>query len=393
MIGISRLYCATVDPSEALRYGRGAKTPPHLLQFAADKRPVVVWNVTRRCNLSCRHCYSNSDCGSYEELSTAQAEEMISDLARYGSPVLLFSGGEPLLRPDLFHLIRYAKKAGMRAALSTNGTLITAQVASELKKCELSYVGVSLDGIESTNDSFRGVNGAFDAALNGIRNCRDAGVKVGLRFTLNKHNYTDVPSIFDLLEKENIPRVCFYHLVYSGRASSLSGDDLSHEQTRNIVNLIIDKTADFHFRNISKEVLTVDNHADGVYLYLRLRRENSPLAEPALKLLQLNGGNNSGVAIGCISWDGSVYADQFWRTRPLGNIRQRPFSSIWSDSAHPLLSPLRDRKLFLKGRCGSCVWKDICNGNFRARAEAVYNDIWAQDPACFLTDEEISVRV
>ena len=395
MIGISKLYCGTVEPSDALRYGREAsKLPSHLLQFSKDKKPVVVWNITRRCNLRCVHCYAHATGeGTPDELTTQEGKTLIDDLAKFGVPVLLFSGGEPLVRKDLPELANYAVEKGMRAVISTNGTLITAQTAKVLKDIGLSYVGISLDGMEAVNDKFRAVKGAFQSALEGIRNCKAAGIKVGLRFTINKHNADEIPAIFDLIEKEDVPRICFYHLVYAGRGSQLIEEDLTHEETRKVVDLIIERTKDLHDRGKPKEVLTVDNHADGPYLYLRMLKENPDRAKEVLELLQMNEGNNSGRGIGCISWDGSVHADQFWRHHSFGNIRQRPFSEIWEDPNDPLLSKLKNKKLYVKGRCASCRWLNICGGNFRVRAEAVYNDVWEHDPACFLTDEEISETI
>jgi len=392
MIGISKLYCGTVEPSDALRYGRKSSSlPSHLLQFSIDKRPVVVWNVTRRCNLKCVHCYAHAKDRSFDnELTTQEGKSLIDDLAAFGVPVLLFSGGEPMVRKDLPELAAYAVEKGMRAVISTNGTLITQEAARELKEIGLSYVGISLDGMEEINDRFRGVKGAFNDALAGIKNCQAAGIKVGLRFTINRFNVNEVPHIFDLLERMNIPRVCFYHLVYAGRGSKLVKEDLSHGETREIVDMIMDRTRELHDKGLSKEVLTVDNHADGPYLYMRLKKENPKRATEVLELLKMNEGNNSGRGIGCISWDGEVHADQFWRHHSFGNIRKRPFSEIWTDTSNPLMKQLKVKKKYMKGRCATCRWLDICGGNFRVRAEAVFGDVWAPDPACYLTDEEIS---
>jgi 12,18-didecarboxysiroheme deacetylase len=392
MIGISKLYCGTVEPSDALRYGRmSSKLPSHLLQFSSDKRPVVVWNVTQRCNLKCVHCYAHAKNIAFNnELSSNEGKILIDDLAEFGVPVMLFSGGEPLVREDLPELAAYAVKKGMRAVISTNGTLITPQIAQTLKDIGLSYVGISLDGMEETNDRFRGVKGAFRLALKGIENCKKAGIKVGLRFTINKSNAGQIPEIFKLLEEMDIPRVCFYHLVYSGRGSELVKEDLSHEESRKAVDLIMDLTKKLHDKNNSKEVLTVDNHADGPYLYLRLLKENPERARKVLELLEMNQGNSSGIGIGCISWDGEVYADQFWRHYSFGNVRNRPFSKIWADTSDPLMKKLKEKKRYAKGRCATCRWLDICAGNFRVRSEAVTGDVWAPDPACYLTDEEIT---
>jgi 12,18-didecarboxysiroheme deacetylase len=395
MIGISKLYCGTVEPSDALRYGRhSGNLPSHLLQFSKDKRPVVVWNITRACNLKCVHCYAHATDGSTsDELSTEEGRRLIDDLAAFGAPVLLFSGGEPLVRKDMPQLAAYAVEKGMRAVISTNGTLIDRSTAQTLKKIGLSYVGISLDGLEPVNDHFRGVSGAFKKALRGIENCQEAGIKVGLRFTINRRNVKEIPGIFDLLEDMEIPRVCFYHLVYAGRGSELVADDLTHDETRAAVDLIIDRTQELHAKGKPKEVLTVDNHADGPYLYLRMLRENPQRAAEVLELLEMNEGNNSGRGIGCVSWDGNVYADQFWRHHSFGNVRQRPFSQIWTQPEDPLLLQLKEKKKYVQGRCATCRWLDICGGNFRVRAEALTDNVWAPDPACYLTEEEIAQTI
>jgi 12,18-didecarboxysiroheme deacetylase len=392
MIGISKLYCGSVEPSDALRYGRDSKSlPSHLLQFSKDKKPVVVWNITRRCNLNCIHCYAQAKNEEFkDELTTEQGKELLDDLADFGVPVVLFSGGEPMMRKDLPILAEYAVSKGMRAVISTNGTLITEEKAKELKKIGLSYVGISLDGMKEVNDKFRGLEGAYDMAIKGIENCKKAGIKVGLRFTINKHNAKEIPKIFDLVEKMEIPRICFYHLVYAGRGSQMIEEDLSLEETRKAVDIIIDRTQKLYDMGRQPEVLTVDNHADGPYLYLRMKKENPERAKEVLELLQMNEGNNSGRGIGCVSWNGDVHADQFWRHKIFGNIKDKPFSKIWSEPEDELLLKLKDKKKYVTGRCATCTWLDICGGNFRVRAEAATGDVWAPDPACYLTDEEIS---
>ncbi len=397
MIGISKLYCGAVEPADVLRYNRESKRlPSELLQFSADKKPVVVWNCTRTCNLKCEHCYAQSDARRYDQLSTEQAKEMIDDLGRFGAPVLLFSGGEPCVRPDLPELIAYAKQAGMRVVISTNGTLITPELARQFAAVGLSYVGVSFDGDPATHDRFRGVDGAFDAALRGLRNAREAGIKIGLRFTINKHNWREINDIFDLMQREHINRACFYHLVYSGRGSEMIDEDLTHEETRQAVRLIMDRTKQWFDEGGHPEILTVDNHADGVFVYEELLKEDPERAAAVLELLQMNQGNSSGNGIACVSWDGEVYADQFSRDFSFGNVKDRPFSEIWTDKsgdteASARMAKFKDKKPWVKGRCHECKWLGICGGNFRARAEAYYGDLWAPDPACYLTDEEIGI--
>ncbi len=394
MIGISKLYCGQAEESDVLRYGRdSSKLPSHLLQFSKDKKPVIVWNMTKRCNLRCVHCYAQAvDVHGKDDISTEKAKEMIDDLAAYGCPVMLFSGGEPTVREDLVELASHAKAKGMRAVISTNGTLITKQKARELKGVGLSYVGISMDGMEEVHDRFRAVKGAFRKALEGLANCQEEGLKVGLRFTINKRNVDQIPGIFQLLKDHNVPRACFYHLVYSGRGSSLIEEDLNHAEARACVDLIIDETRKCFDEGKPKEILTVDNHADGPYLWMRLKREDPKRAEEVFRLLQYNEGNNSGRGIGCISWDGKVHADQFWREHVFGNVLERPFSQIWDDPAIELLHKMKDKKRYVGGRCAKCQFLNICGGNFRARAEAYYGDEWAQDPACYLTDEEIGLK-
>ncbi len=378
MLNITKLWCGTPGSMDQLRYS--AQT---------HKKPVVVWNSTQRCNLRCIHCYSNSENRNYpNELSTEEAKTFIDDLAEFRVPVLLFSGGEPMLREDLFELAGYAVKRGIRAVLSTNGTQITPKGAEQLKASGVSYVGVSVDGAEETNNKFRATPGAFQAALDGIRNCKQAGVKPGLRFTVTKYNLADVPKIFDLIESEGIPRVCFYHLAYAGRGTKIATDDLTHQQTRDFLDYVLSKAEKLHK---TTEILTVDNHTDSAYLYLKLRQKNPQQAPKVLELLRQNGGNSTGEGIGCVDAQGYVHPDQFWRHHTLGNIRERKFSEIWT-SPDPLLEGLKKRRSELKGKCSACQFLDICNGNLRVRAEAIYDDVWAPDPACYLTEQETNAE-
>lgn len=324
-------------------------------------------------------------------MDTETAKAFISQLVDYGVTVLLFSGGEPLLREDLFELVSFARKQGRRIALSTNGTVITQAVAEKLGDAGFAEVGISLDGIGVNNDRFRGKEGAYQAALRGIRNCVARGIRVSLRLTITRFNYQEIPAIFRLIEAEHIDRVCFYHLAYSGRGNSLQGEDISHAQTRSVVDEICQHTLDLHQRGLSKEVLTVSNHTDGVYLYLKLKEQDPERASKVLELLRMNGGNNSGIKIGAVDDLGNVHPDQFWWHYSLGNVQQRKFSDIWTDTSEPLLQGLKNRQPLLKGRCARCQYLDLCNGNLRVRAEAVYGDVWAEDPACYLSDEEIGL--
>ncbi len=395
MIGISKLYCGTVEPSDALRYGRHSSSlPSHLLQFSKDKRPVVVWNVTRKCNLKCVHCYAHAtETSVANELSTQEGKALIDDLAAFGAPVMLFSGGEPLVRKDLPELAAYAVERGMRAVISTNGTLITAGLAKTLKYIGLSYVGISLDGMREINDRFRGVPGAYDKALDGIRNCQEAGIKVGLRFTINRFNVGDIPAIFDLLETMDIPRVCFYHLVYAGRGSKMVEEDLSlrgHPPGRG---------PDHRPHPGPSRQGPEQGGADRG----QPRRRPLPLPAPAPGGPPARPGGP-----GTAADERGQQLGPRHRLRQLGRrgvcrpvlappqLRQCPAAPLFRDldrPAGPLAVAAQREKKSRQGALRRLPWLDVCGGNFRVRAEAVTGDVWAPDPACYLSDEEIAQTI
>ncbi len=391
MISVTKLLFATEYFGDSLRYTDNAHKARNGVREGMG--PVVVWNSTRTCNLKCRHCYMSSDAKKYQnELTTAEAKQFIDDLADFNVPVLLFSGGEPLIRPDFFELADYAAKKGVRPTLSTNGTLITPEVARKIKDIGVGYVGISLDGLREVNDKFRGKAGAFEAAMNGIKNCVAVDQRVGLRFTINHHNIQELENIFDFIEEENINRVCFYHLVYSGRGNQMMDEDVTAEESRRAMDIIIRRTRDFEERGLKKEILTVDNHCDGVYMYLKALQEGKDeLAQQIKKYIAMNGGNRSGIAFAEVDPLGYVHPDQFTQHHTFGNVRERKFGDIWQDTTNPIMAGLKDRKPLLKGRCSKCKFLDNCNGNFRTRAEARTGDFWESDPSCYLTDEEIGI--
>lgn len=390
MISVTKLLFRENYEGDRLRYVLGARAMKH--GAAPGLGPVVVWNSTRTCNLNCRHCYMEADNAHHQgELTTDEAKKFIDDLAAYRVPALLFSGGEPLMRPDFFALAEYARSKGVRPTLSTNGTLINRETAQRIKDMGVTYVGISLDGLAEVNDRFRGKVGAYELAMAGIRNCVAVGQRVGLRFTINSHNLAQLDNIFDFIEREEIDRVCFYHLVYSGRGAKMAAEDVSPAESRRAMDTIIARSRDFARRGLKKEILTVDNHCDGVYLYLKALAEgDEALAQQIKNFLTANGGNRSGIAFGEVDPEGFVHPDQFTRHVTFGNVKERPFGEIWEDTAaNEILAGLKDRKPLLTGRCRDCKFLSACNGNFRARAEAVHGSFWASDPACYLTDEEI----
>ncbi|MDE2485281.1 MAG: radical SAM protein [candidate division NC10 bacterium] len=387
MLRITELLCGPVHGSQTpLQRKDGSFLPP------SAERPVVIWNLTRRCNLHCLHCYSQSQDRVYaDELTTDEGKRLIADLADYKIPMLILSGGDPLFREDLYALAEHARDLGLRCALSTNGTLIDAAVAKRLRLTGMTYVGVSLDGVGPVHDRFRGMDGSFALALQGLRHCRDAGMKVGVRTALCRRILPDLPAICDLAEQENLDRLYFAHLVYAGRGVGLIHDDLLPEEKRGALDYLIQRSIDFHRRGFEIEVTTGNNDADGVYLYLKMRSSAPAQAQSVFRFLQRRRGNSSGTSLGCIDSLGHVYADPFWRHYSFGNVRERAFAAIWEDATDPIMRVLKDRRHALKGRCARCPYLELCGGNSRVRAEATTGDLWASDPGCYLSDEELGI--
>jgi MoaA/NifB/PqqE/SkfB family radical SAM enzyme len=295
------------------------------LHFIEDKTlknvgPVVAWNITKRCNFKCKHCYSSATANTdKEELTLPQIKGIVDQMKQLKVPVILLSGGEPLMHDDIFEIIAYIREAGIRVSLSTNGSLVTTETALRLKKLGVGYVGISLDGLGTVNDSFRGVKGAYKAAVEGIWNCHEVGQKVGLRMTVHRDNVSEVPKILDFMEKEEINRVCFYHLVPSGRGSLIKDRRMTHKEARDFMSYLMDYTLSSRDQNIKREILTVANHADGPYTYLMAQKKSHELADSVMNKLQNNRGNRSGIAIMNMDWHGDVFPDQFSRFMPLGN--------------------------------------------------------------------------
>jgi radical SAM protein with 4Fe4S-binding SPASM domain len=390
MIGCTKLLCGTATVSDVIKHSSvDGQVPPELLQFSNQNRPLVVWNMTNRCNLRCRHCYINAEDRHYQdELSTEEAKVFIKDLADMKVPVLLFSGGEPLIRKDIFELGRIAADLGLRPVISSNGTLIDRDMARQIKAAGFQYVGISVDGKPSTHDDFRNMPGAFEAALQGMHACLSEGVKTGIRFTVNRYNQADLPEILDIVEREGIPRFCMYHLVYAGRGEEMADMDISPEETRKVLDLLSQRTVELYERGVEVEILTTDNHADGIYLLNRIRQEQPERVEEVITLLEMHGGCSAGTKFANVDPRGNVHPCQFWQDYVVGNIRERPFSEIWT-SDDELMVLLREKDKHVKGRCGECSYKQLCSG-CRIRARAVYGDLWAEDPACYLLDEELA---
>ncbi|MEW9898690.1 heme d1 biosynthesis radical SAM protein NirJ [Chitinivorax sp. PXF-14] len=355
--------------------------------------PVVIWNLIRRCNLTCKHCYSiSADKDFAGELSTDEVYTVMDDLKRFRVPVLILSGGEPLLRPDIFDIAHRAKQMGFYVGLSSNGTLITEDNIEQIAKVGFDYVGVSLDGIGATHDKFRRKEGAFDASMHGIKLCKERGIKVGIRFTMTQDNAPELPLLLELMEREGIDKFYFSHLNYAGRGNKHRGDDVMHQTTRWAMDLLFETAWKDAQTGRHREFVTGNNDADGVYL-LQWVRERFPEREAQLraKLAQW-GGNSSGVNISNIDNLGNVHPDTMWWHHNLGNVRERPFSEIWADTSEPLMAGLKATPRIVKGRCGECQYFDICGGNTRVRAWQVSGDPWQEDPACYLSDAELGIE-
>jgi len=354
--------------------------------------PVVIWNLVRRCNLTCKHCYSISADKDFKgELSTDEVFSVMDDLKAFKVPVLILSGGEPLLRPDIFDIAQRAKSMGFYVGLSSNGTLVNESNVAEIAATGFDYVGISLDGLRATHDKFRRKEGAFDAALNGIRLCRDAGAKVGMRFTLTQDNAQDLPALLDLMQAESIDKFYLSHLNYAGRGNKNRKDDAHFKTTRIALDLLFDRCWRQVQAGQPRQYVTGNNDADGVYL-LNWVRQHFPqrAAHIEQKLVQW-GGNSSGVNIANIDNLGSVHPDTMWWDYPLGNVRERPFSDIWMDTSDPLMAGLKQAKRPVEGRCAVCEHRASCNGNTRVRAWQTTNNFWAEDPGCYLSDAEIGL--
>lgn len=354
--------------------------------------PVVIWNLIRRCNLACKHCYTTSaDIDFPGELSTREVFTVMDDLKSFGVPVLILSGGEPLLRRDIFDIALRATELGFYVGLSSNGTLITEDNIDAIAAIGFDYVGVSIDGLRDTHDVFRRSKGSFDESLRGVRLCRERGIKVGLRFTLTQDNVNDFPGMLQLMEDEDVDKFYLSHLNYGGRGNRNRKDDALHTMTRQVMDALFDTCLERLRSGRPVEFVTGNNDADGVYLLDWVRRRFPAHADTIHARLRQWGGNASGVNIANIDNLGNVHPDTFWWHYSLGNIRDRPFSAIWNDLSDPLMAGLKQSPRPVEGRCGACDYLDICNGNTRVRAHQITGNPWAEDPGCYLTDREIGL--
>lgn len=372
------------------QYMRELLQPTPLGNPRKPSGPVVIWNLIRRCNLTCKHCYTTSaDIDFPGELSTPEIYAVMDDLKAFKVPVLILSGGEPLLHPDIFEISQRARDMGFYVALSSNGTLIDQHNIEQIAAIDYQYIGVSLDGMREAHDKFRQKQGSFEASLAGIRLCREHGIKAGVRFTLTQDNAHDFEALLQLMDDEDLDKFYLSHLNYGGRGNKNRKDDAAFQLTRKVMDALFEKSLSWEQQGLHREVVTGNNDADAVYFLHWVKRRFPERAEHMQAKLRQWGGNASGVNVANIDNLGNVHPDTFWWHYHLGNVRQRPFSDIWQDVSDPLMAGLKASPRPLKGRCGTCHYQSICNGNTRVRAQQTTGDFWAEDPGCYLLDEEI----
>jgi len=350
--------------------------------------PVIVWNVCVHCNMTCPHCYASAGSRpSPKDLTTAEACDLLDQMAASGVTIVIFSGGEPLLRPDLFELLAHARSVGIAPQLSSNGTLIDEAMANRLAEVGVPYVGISVDGVREFNDPYRGMEGGTEAALAGLRFAKAAGMRTGLRMTLTGRNIDQLDAVLDTAREVGASRFYASHLVYSGRGRHLVDEDLPRNRARSAVVQLFEAAEKLLERGHTLRVVTGSNDSDGPLLLRWIEeRYGAAAAAPVEELLRERGGNSAGERVLNVDHLGQVHPDQFWRGAVLGDVRRERFETIL---AHPLRQQLRERAKHLTGRCGQCNYVELCRGSHRERAVTCHGDMWAPDPACLMTDTEI----
>ncbi|OUJ19454.1 Radical SAM superfamily enzyme [Methanonatronarchaeum thermophilum] len=389
MIVFSKLLSdnGTVYEAMRARYKRSKDIEDSLIRFSTDLRPVVMWNITRECNLDCKHCYLDAKEPHPNELTLKEGKQLIDELAEMEIPMLIFTGGEPLASDKFFDYANYAKQKGVRTVISTNGTLITEKKAQKLKEAGIRYAGVSLDGAKpKTHDNFRGIEGSFQKALNGIKNAKKTGIRTGIRLTLNQKNWNEVPELLDLALKHNVDRFCIYHLVPTGRGQKITNMDITLEQRKQVLDYLYEKAIEL--RNKEIEILTTDSPMDGVYILERMKQEgiDKERINEIKELLELSGGCSIGAKVANIDHLGNINPCHFAPHKKIGNIRNKKFSQIWNENPNKTLCNLRQKENKLQGKCGECDYKTLCGG-CRQKAWHQKGNFYAEDPECLYNPE------
>ncbi len=352
------------------------------LNLIKPELQLVAWEITRSCNLHCAHCRASSTTGSYKgELSTQKAFTLIDQIREVGNPIIILTGGEPLVRSDVYSIAEYATVSGLRVVMGTNGTLVTPRVAARLKDAGLSRISVSLDFPSAqTQDRFRGQQGAFEAALSGIRCIRQSGMEVQVNCTLTRLNIAYLNDLLSLALNEGAVAFHPFFLVPTGRGRGLSDVELSAEEYEKALNWIYDKQLD-----LGDKIFFKPTDAPHYMRILRQRNGNQELKAPPTRAPHGRRGGADSISRGCMAGSGFCFISHTGRVQgcgyldvAAGNIQHQSFGEIWRDS--PLFQQLRDLSA-LKGKCGVCEYKRVCGG-CRARALESTGDYLAAEPYC-----------
>lgn len=362
----------------------------NLLKTAIDDKPsrvldgsIVIWNFTNRCNLSCLHCYSKASLDSIDVLTTEVIKKTIDEFVQNKIKFIIFSGGEPLVRKDIFELASYAKSKGIITYLSSNGLYVNNSNVKQIVET-FDYIGVSIDGNEETHDMFRGLKGSFKKSLEAMRLIQKVGGKVGIRFTLTKQTLASLPFIFELSQREKFAKIYISHLVYSGRGLENLAIDISKKERYEAVKYIIDKAFEYEKTNKDIEIVTGNMEVDAILFLKEIEKRYPKLTETVKNKLLSWGGNSAGKKLLNIDSFGFVKPDPFFPYK-IGNILEESFKNIWKNKKNEILNRLREMPRKIGGICENCEYLAICNGGSRSRANAIYDDLWAEDPSCYLS--------
>lgn len=338
----------------------------------------VVWNITYNCNLRCKHCYASAGKSGVNELSPPQVKKGIDKLAALGVPILAFSGGEPLVRKDIFELTSYAAQYGMYVALATNGTLITREKAHEMKKNGIKYVQISLDGATpETHDSFRGVNSAFERAIKGIKNAVEANFFTNVATTATHYNYKEIPEIIDLCEKLGTNWVMVYNFVPTGRGTFIKESDLTPDEREELLKMLYKKlkTSEVNVLSTAPQFARIALQCEEGMVPTHF--QNLPSEGVPRRLAEFIGGCGAGRSYLALEPNGDIQPCVFFQLK-IGNILEANLEELWQNN--PVLKELRDKDL-LEQHCGACEYRYYCGG-CRARAYGYFGDYLKADPGC-----------
>lgn len=351
---------------------------------------IMIWNFTNRCNLLCHHCYSKADANGTDSLTLEQIEQTIPSMVNAGVKFVIFSGGEPLIRRDIFDIAAAMKKAGIMTYLSTNGMYISEKNAKQIVDT-FNYIGVSIDGTQEIHDYFRAQKGSYTKAIEGIKHIQEAGGNAGIRFTLTKETKDSFYKMFDLVEELGANKLYISHLVYSGRGLDNLKIDITKEERREYVEFIIDKAFEYYQEGKDIDLVTGNMEMDSILLLKRFEKEYPDFVESLTKKLKAWGGNSAGNRLGNMDWEGNVKPDPFF-PEYIGNYLDTSFEDVWAGKSSDIVAKLRKSPREISGKCSTCKYIDICNGGSRSRAYAIHGDLWAEDPSCYLTNKELGVK-